>query len=250
MLLIEQLTGELTPLDDTFVIKELELESPDSIESAAMQHGGKDLSSGYFRPRRISLLGFVPAATRQDYDFQHMEYLRLFRNRDLKLYRGEPTDRYLVLTRLLSARSQFVEGTDYAGQLELEFVCESPFWQDRIETSGVISATDSVYFTLFNPGNIECFPVFTVAGVAVSAFPYLALTNLTDSSQRLVYADSAVTLGTTLVFDAIAGTVTRGTTNTLRYMTGSFLRLMSGANTLQYAGPSINMSYRFRPQYL
>jgi phage-related protein len=250
MLLIEQSDGELVPLDSTFVLRELELRSTDSIESAAMQHGGKDLSLGFFDPRRVSLLGFIPTPTRQDYDSVFETYMRLFRQRNLKLFRGEPIDRYLLLTRLLSTRSQFVDGTDYAGQLELEFVCENPFWQDVVEISEIRTLVDGQYFSLFNPGNVECYPVITIAGLTAVSFPYLAFTNITDGNQRLVYTDTAVTLGNTVIFDSVAGTVVRGDTNTARYMTGSFLKLLSGVNTLQYNGASVSYSYHARPQYL
>jgi len=250
MLLIELPTGELIPLDSTFILQELSLESPASLESAAMQHGGKDLSLGFFGPRRISIMGFIPAATRQEYDFKFDQYMRLFWQHDLKLYRGVPTDRYLTLTRLVSSRAQFISGTDYAGQIELEFICENPFWQDPVVISDSQTLVDSRYFSIFNPGSVECYPLITVGGLATAAIPYLAFTNITDSNQRLVYSDSAVTLGTTLTFDAVLGQVQRGNTNTLRYMTGSFIKLLSGVNTLQYNGSTIVYSLIARPQYL
>jgi len=250
MLLIEQPSGELLLLDSTFILQELELRSHDAIQSAAMQHGGKDLSAGFFEPRRVTITGFLPTTSRQDYDFMFDEYMKLFRQRNLLLYRGEPADRYLILTRLLSTRSRFVEGTDYAGQLEMEFVCENPFWQDSTEITALTSLTDAQYFTIGNPGNIDCYPLLTIAGITAVSFPYLAFTNISDGSQRLVYSDSSVTLGTTVMFDSIAGTVRRGNTNTLRYMTGSFLKLVPGINTLQYHGAAIQYSLQARPQYL
>lgn len=237
-------------LDDSFVVRELALESPESLQSAALQHGGLDNSEGYYEPRRVSVVGVVYGDTPQEFQTKITSLSSFLRRPNLKLYPEYPFDRFLKLKRLAGSSQRFASGLDWrVAQVTFEFVCEDPFWHDLdTEINTFTNTASGTYVSFSNPGSIESFPVVTLVGL--SQTDLFALKNVSDNDSQFVYADLALTSGTTLTVDAVEGTVSRDNVNTLRFLTGSFPRVKSGANTFYYAGNTIDIHFAYVPRYL
>ena len=247
-LILELSTGEQVPLDDSWVIEDLEMSAPDAVQRAALQHGGKDTAWGYFEARRLLLRGALCVGNIPGYNDARTELLRTFYQRQMKLYDNPLPTRYLQVTRMVSFRESFIEGTAGVAELEAEFLCENPFWQSCNVVTDARTLSSGDYAAVYNPGNVECSPVVTFQGLG--ATPQILFKNTTDGSQLFTYTDLSATLNSTIVVDGVEGTVTRSGQNALRFFTGSFLKLLPGVNTLYYEGARTYYSLQARPQYL
>lgn len=248
-IILEKTDGEVLNLDDSFVVESLDLESAESIQQAVLQHGGKDVSKDVYSARNITVAGYVFSRTPDEYEEKFDIIVGFSRSRDLKLYKEYPYSRYLTLTKLTNVNQAWEEGIPWrVAKVELQFACEDPFWQDLVVQTDVKTWANGDAFTLANPGTVDVFPILTVQGVTNA--PRLIFKNVTDNSRATVYSDLAFTLGNTIVINGVVGTVTRGTTNTIRFMTGSFPRLLPGVNTITYSGENIYAQFEYRPRYL
>jgi phage-related protein len=161
-----------------------------------------------------------------------------------------PIDRYLTLTKLVGTRKRFAQGLEWrTAQIDLDFVCEDPFWQDVETYTEATSLSSGAYTSFYNPGSVESFPTIIISTIG-SNISLTSLKNVSDNGQLFTYADLAFTDVGTLVIDGINGTVTRDSTNTVRFLTGSFVKIVSGINTLQYFGDAAQVSITYRPRYL
>jgi phage-related protein len=237
-------------LDDSFVIRNLQLESPDSMQKAALQHGGRDISQRTFNHRNVSVAGVVYSDTRQGFDTDMNALLTFIAPGSIKLYPDSTLDKYLMLTKMTSYKQTFVSGLEFrTAQVQLEFVCEDPFWQDVTLTTESSTLTSGDYLALDNDGTVDCYPIITLENTGSNA-ALITLVNESDSDNRFLYNDLAFTANTTIVVNGVAGTVQRGGVNTIRYKTGSFIKLVTGANTIAYAGPDASYSLQYRQRYL
>jgi hypothetical protein len=251
MIVLENADGERYHLDDSFIISSLELEAPDAMQQAALQHGGKDSKRMLFQARDVEITGILHGSNLQDYTRKKDALVAFARSLDSRLYGEAPFARYLQLHRLTTFKEQFGRGMQWrVAQVNLTFNCEDPFWQDVNEITDSRTIASGGYFSFINPGNVESYPVVTVYS-AFGALTSVELKNMSDDEQLVVYQDSGFVTANTVILNGLEGTVQRGSANTLRYMLGSFLRVVSGVNTFLYTGDNpIQLTTRFRPRYL
>lgn len=248
-LIIEDDGGVQTFLDQSFVVPELEQEAPDTLQAAALQHGGRDVSSGMFQSGHLSLIGMLYGENRQDYETKKNDLLRILNRPNNKLYPEYPPDKFLKLRRMNKFKQTFVSGAQFRiAQVDLSFVLEDPFWQDVNQITDGRTLVNGSTVTLYNPGTVVSPAVVTLVGLSTG--PTLFFRNTDDSNQVMIYSDLALTSGNTVVIDGVEGTVLRGNVNTSRFLSGSFMQLVPGANRITYAGDTIYWSMACRPRYL
>ena len=135
-------------------------------------------------------------------------------------------------------------------EYSIKFEAESPYWESISETTleeTVIVVEGSDSFLINNPGNVNVYPVITIANASLNC----VLQNNTDiptgESQGLKFVLS--TTGRFIV-DCINGTVEVGDVNYIRYFSGAFLKLLPGDNEITYTGENCTITTVFREQYL
>jgi len=104
--------------------------------------------------------------------------------------------------------------------------------------------TTATNLTAANNGSRPTFPLIDFAALE-NCYP-LELKNMSDGNDMFVYSDFYLVNGQTAEINCINATASRGTENTIQYLDGKPLRLLSGANTLAYKGPDCDLSVKFQ----
>lgn len=147
-----------------------------------------------------------------------------------------------ILAIALPPSVKFFRGMTYA-EFDMTFLCGDPFFKKILLTEPAEVTIDSSpkEFVINNPGSEIAYPIITIT--ADKAITDLIIQNETDIPDgedegiKFEYEDPAFFNGNTVEVDSRgSGTVYRGTTNTIRYFTGAFLRLLPGNNTFKYTG--------------
>lgn len=162
--------------------------------------------------------------------------------------------RFLALTRLREFEDEPLPGFDRAvTKLRLVWQCDNPYWQAETEQVRTVELSGNTDFEV-SLGLPRCLrgqhPRITVTAEPFLALGTFTLESLTDGGLQFRYSDPLLINGASAVIDCAAGTVTRGSTNTLRYFEGEFLRLLDGVNTLRYTGIACTLEFRWRHQWL
>lgn len=236
--------------DDSFVLREQDLTSRSRVQQAALQTGGKDpLGKAIFEAADIELVGVIHGESRADFQSEMDDLLTNCNRVDMYLYPDQDLDRYIHLKRLAGVKRQFANGLQFrVAQVGLTFLSEDPLWNSSSESSDIRTLTNADYFTLTNNGTADCYVTFTLQALANNTG--IAFKNTSDGDQLLTYTDLAFTNGSTLVMNGVEGTVNLGSSNSIRFITGSFIKLVPGVNTIYYEGENVYASINFRERYL
>lgn len=101
----------------------------------------------------------------------------------------------------------------------------------------------------FNEGNSEVFPVFEIIADA-DLGDGIEMVNASDGNVLFSYTDSNFTSGKKLTVDCKEGTVDLDGTNTIRFFSGQFLKLIAGTNTLKFTGDKCQITVKHRDRWL
>lgn len=203
-------------------------------ESKSMQHGGILAGDGKVEARNISVEVIIDGKTKDDYRQQVDELKRYAYRTNQKLFITDT--QYINAACLSKFTEKFYPGFYMVkGVIDLTFLCLDPFFYDDYTLTTNKTITESpTEFTVFNPGNAECNPVIKITAVDICSA--ITLKNITDNGRRLDYNDVQMIAGQELTIDSTAGTIKRGTTNTINNLLGTFLNLLPGENVIEYTG--------------
>ena len=242
------LPERLVIMDDQFKVRS-------NPEDRVFAHGASDIADGKIQEKTLRIEGVVdhlgPART---IFFNQIQLIRQkLLQTDYKLYLGE--DYYINVNKALQVKDDYLEaGSNYnAAKLSIDLLCLDPFWYAAVDGSASQVVTSSpITFTVDNTGKAEAHPIITITATATIAD--LILENTSDPQSdgtglKFRYQDPALFSGNVLVVDCKAGTVLRGETNTIRYFTGAFIKLLAGNNILKYTGSNCSIGITFGRRY-
>lgn len=182
-----------------------------------------------------SILASTPVELRTALDL--LMHLATLGEQELTLF-----DDRKILAVALPPVPKFFSGMTYA-EFDMTFLCPNPFFEKVLPTEPdeVVIDSSPKEFEINNPGSEIAYPIITIT--ADKTITNLILQNETDIPEgedeglKFQYQDPAFFNGNVVVVDSNgSGTVYRETTNTIRYFTGAFLRLLPGVNTFKYTG--------------
>jgi len=123
----------------------------------------------------------------------------------------------------------FLEGTETTGTQQVTssafgVVVPAPVPAPLTSTSSATSSTDPL--TLTNAGNANAYPVYTITGPGTT----FTISNSTTGHSMVI--SETLAAGENIIIDTWAKTVTKGGVNILSTMSGAWIYLQPGANTL------------------
>ncbi len=136
-----------------------------------------------------------------------------------------------------SYRASEMPATRASGRIEM--VAADPFWYDgggeKTQAHHGVAASPET-FAATNNGGATTPPRMEIKAVGADKTGTFKLTNTTMG----IYIQYVGTIlnGSSLVFDSSAYTVSNGGVNGLKDYTGSFWDLLTGANNIEYSGPT------------
>jgi len=258
--IIEGVTEYTLPIE--FTIKDDNLAVRSRVSDRVFAHGAVDISDGKINEKIIRLEGIIYGDNRAAY----LTNLRALREKiyqeDYKLYQGDPAsyNYFINIAKALKIQDDYMEGQDYcAGKTIIDLLALDPFWYYKSEDSDEETITEDGHsWTVTNNGNVNVYPVITIT--ADTTIANLIIQNETDipdgedEGLKFQYQDPAFKLTSpTLAVDCQGGTVYRSETNTIRYFSGAFLKLLPGDNTIKWTGSTLGASklkFEFRRRFL
>ena len=185
---------------------------------------------------------------RISYQAEFDDLMRQIGKQDFKFYKD--TARYINVKNMRLSSHRFIVGDAKAGA-EVTLFCNDPFfYKDSLttETAWAVTASPDTN-SYFNEGNIDVGP-----GIEITANADLGsgieLKNQSDGDVLFTYEDTAFTAAKVLTVDCLNGTVDLDGTNTLRFFSGQFLRLLAGMNTFEYTGGDCSIVFTHRDRWL
>jgi phage-related protein len=242
-------------LPERLVIVDDEFKVRSNPEDRVFAHGASDISDGKIQEKMLRIEGVVDhLGPQRAVFFSQMQLIRqkLYQS-DYKLYLGD--DYYINVSKALQIKDDYLEaGSNYnAAKLSIDLLCLDPFWYAATDGSGSQVITESpTTFMVENSGKAEAHPIITIT--AAETIADLILENTSDPQSdgtglKFRYQDPAFVSGNVLVVDCKLGTVTRGETNTIRYFSGAFIKLLAGSNSLEYTGGDCSIALSWGERY-
>jgi len=220
----------------TFDIKGLPFNIRINGQALAYHHGVKDIGDNKVSERMITLEGHIYGDTKAAYDTALSDLYAAIYKQNQTLYYD--SDQYINIKSISKVYHRIVKGAfERAAEVEIRLLAEDPFFYKNTQSASFESLeTSGQQFDVYNPGNIEVFPVI---GMTTSLpLSDLSINNIT-AGMSFSYQDSGFIEGTTLLFDCVNGTISRSGTDGIRYFQGSFINLVPGTNTFEFIGATI-----------
>lgn len=245
------LPERLVILDDGFKIRS-------KPKDRVFSPGAADISDGEIKEKLVRIEGVIAIDGRSAYVELARRIKQKFYQTDYKLYLG--TDYFLNIAKVLNFRAKYLEGGNYnRTRMAIDLLALDPFWYYKTEDSTEETITEDGHsWTVTNNGNVNVYPVITIT--ADTTIANLIIQNETDipdgedEGLKFQYQDPAFALTSpSLTVDCQEGTVYRSDTNTIRYFTGAFLKLLPGDNTIKWTGSTLGLSkvkFEFRRRFL
>lgn len=162
-------------------------------------------------------------------------------------------NRYINISRLkaLDAEAQPMTGRTLH-DVQITWEASDPYWYDPVPTNSQALMTGDGTMTVTVASDIhrEIHPVILLESEVGYSVPSVRLTNQSDSNRWCLYEDTNLREGASAVIDCRDGTVTRGGTNSVRFFSGTFLRLLPGANVIAYEGARALITIQWIPRWL
>jgi phage-related protein len=218
-----------------------------SVTERAFSHGGVDTADGKISSRQLKLKVKI-------YGRNETEHKKLEDDFKFHLLQGKKRlypdmTRYINVTRVSNVSHKWLNNVNFklASEIELTMVCEDPFWYfgNVMQEETIVSSPHD--FTVFNTGNVEAFPIIVITANADN--PAMTLKNETDNL-LFSYIDANFLSGDVLVIDCIKGTVQKNGISSIKFFSGSFIKLLHGANAMKYTGANSSIKLEYTNRYL
>ena len=221
-------------LDANFKIKAFSFKKRSTMLSLAYRDGARSVGDCKVDPRIISIEGIIRGASTAAYETAIQDYFVWLNKTNLRL--SWTAGKYINVREITDVKQDFVDG-GFLRLTRLGFTCqcEDPFlYYDALSSNTEIIAASPDTWVINNTGSYDVYPVIQITNAADNVS--FTIENVTDNSRTLGYDDAAFLDTLVLTIDNAEGTVKRGVTNTIDKLSGSFLRLLPGNNTLKYTG--------------
>lgn len=213
-----------------------------SLSAIAYKDGARNISDRKVEPRVMQIEGILNAANAAAYETAKNGYFSWLYKEDLKLYYDASL--YINVKIITDVDEKFYDG----GFLRLAKVsfncqCEDPFWYYVAATTDVkvIGASPTTWI-IANAGDYTEYPEITIVNAADNTT--FTLENLT-TGKTLGYYDTNFLNADTLVIDNKIGTVKMNGANTIDKISGSFLNLLVGNNSIRYTGANCTITTKW-----
>lgn len=221
-------------------------------EERAFQHGSVAFGQEW-EARDITVAGTVKADSATDARSLLRAIRKAAARPDQRLRLDADADHYIVAARLRRMDARWVDLTGRTlADVRLVWRATNPFWQAATPGSHTEELTGDGTFTVDTDllATVPMSPVVTVTAPSSGSVPSVRLTNDTDEGQAFLYEDLQLEDGAVLVIDCGAGIVTRDGENTIRFLSGGWLRLLPGENVLAYEGDACALTLTWRPRWI
>lgn len=170
-----------------------------------------------------------------------------------------PGGGYLNLSRLVAVDDDPEKLFDWAvSKVRITWMADDPFWYATELQTRTYSLTGDTTLNIEAGKNIglpTCnrgvSPIITLTSPGFLPLASATLRNVTDDSLQLRYSDPLLKNGNSATIDCIMGTAKRDDgTNTIRYLEGEFLRLLTKRNVVEYEGTACTLTISWRPRWL
>lgn len=228
-------------LPDTLTYRDNSMEVMTRLAQAAFRPGGAELFTR-MEARQIELEGDIFRDTSGDLDTLERAIKKQVLLPHLKLKLD--SDRYINLAGLRSFKWVWrkVSGRRFA-TVRIVWDAADPFWYSwsrTTDTETIVPVSGEYTWTVTPSATLATWPMFPEIQVQTAVGQDLttgfSLINETDEDLTFEYLDPGHEEGADATFNSEAATADLDGTNSLRYFSGEFLRLLPGANSLKYAG--------------
>jgi len=234
---------------NTFFITDLSIQRRSKLFERSFAHGAVDGADDKYGVRVVVMRGIISGETDAEFRTAWENLKTWLAKSDLKLYFNSDS-RFVNVKKIRSISEPYRDGLFFRyAEIMFECLCLDPFIYEATETQVQENITGSPQaINVTNSGNVEVFPEITIVPSADNFD--LTLKNTSDDNRLFRYQDTFFENGDTLVVDCKIGTVQRNSVNTIHNFTGSFLRLLPGANSLEYTGANGTITIKFRNRYI
>lgn len=127
-----------------------------------------------------------------------------------------------------------------------------PFWQqDGLqEHVEVLTGDDTFTVDTGTLPTVAMHPVIVFECPDPGSLPSVRLRNVTDDGETFLVQDPSLVDGAVLTVDSGAGTCKRDGANAIRFYTGGWLRLLPGANQIEYEGGAVTVRIYYRRRWI
>jgi len=203
-------------------------------QERAGAHGDIDTGDGKYKGRDIEIeymiQGKNAAAFRSGWD----AFVGKAARQNQRLYVLDDDTRYLELAKVVGISKPYLNG--YLNEWvdgTIVYSQEQAFYLADTKTVAIAAdLADGNTFVLTNGGTAETWPLLIIYALQASAD--FTLTNITDNNRQMRYNDTSMAADAHIVLDCMQGTAKRGNVSMIRYVSGNYLRLLPGANTLRF----------------
>lgn len=166
---------------------------------------------------------------------------------------------YLNLSHMLSFDEDPAELWDWTvAKVRVSWHCDDPFWYATTPEVRTVSLSGpGTFFIEAGPGaglrqnHRGVCPQITCTAPGFLPVASFTLRNDTDDGLQLRYSDPYLKNGNSATIDCVQGTATRSDgQNTIRYLEGEFLRLLTRTNRFTYDGPECTLTFSWIPRWL
>lgn len=227
--------GDVWQLPDNFHLTDIGFRRRTKPVPKVFSHGGADKSDSMIEVRYLSLEGSLSAKNDIEYDNKWNELVLKISQKDFYLRDG---NQQILIHQAKKVDQPFAKGLrKRLGEIEIDLVALDPFWYSTIKSEDEETITGSPQeWNVTNNGNMEVHPIITITNNG--SYGAIVMKNMTDDERMFTYEDLAFKNGAYVVIDCVNGTVKRGATgtDTIRFFSGSFLRLLPDTNTIRIEG--------------
>jgi phage-related protein len=160
------------------------------------------------------------------------------------------TGYYINVKSISDISNDFFEGgVNRVSKVKFTCICPDPFFYSTslVSSTTVISASPTT-ISITNASLYDILPILTITNAANNHS--LKIENSTDDNNYFEFIDAAFDNGEALIVDNDVGTVQEESANAIQYMSGNFLRLLPGVNSLVYTGSNCTILFEYYDKYL
>ena len=219
------------------------------LQGRSFSDGGIDIGDGKVSPKTINLTVVIYGDSESDFLTKIDNFKTAICQKNKRLT-PDGFSRYINIKTVKSAVADWINPQQYKkGQkFNVSFVCEDPFWYDTQEQSHTETITSSpTTFSITNDGTAETFA--TIEITAASDISTLLFENTTNDTQ-FDYTETSFLDTNVLTVNSVDGTVEREDADTIKFFSGSFIKLNPGSNSLKYTGGNCSIIVKHFKRYI
>lgn len=251
--------GDVYTLPPTLLVESTDFAVKHEVINLAMSNGAKAYGGDLVDAGELEIAGKIWTPSRAAHRAL-MDEIRARFQQPGQLLRMEP-GYYVTLDQLkdrVRSRWRPLSGKTFT-EISAAFFVGDPFWYSEAEVIQEFELTGDDVITVDPsdaalPARTWCSPIITITAPSSGSVSSVTLRNATDDGLQCRYADLQLRNSASVVIDCVNSTIRRtngsGTTDTIQYFTGEFLRLLPTLNSISYTGAACTISIRWRARWV